>query len=34
MKTIENPNFRTGILPIDEFRAHDINNISNAVIKV
>ncbi len=34
MTTFMNPNFRTGIAPIDIVKAHDINNIKNEGIMV
>ena len=34
MKTLVNPNKSTGILPIDMYKAHDINNIKNSGIRV
>jgi hypothetical protein len=32
MKTFENPNFRTGILPLDILQAHNVDNIKNKQI--
>ena len=32
MKTLKNPNWKTGIIPLDAYRAHDVDNIKDTKI--